>query len=80
MPTVEATTFTRDFPRLQDEAHREIVKVTDHGRLIGAYLSAEDLAHFERLKRRERRVYRASEIPEDLVEAIDKAEYLKPGA
>ena len=79
MPTVEATTFTRDFPRLHDEAHREIVKVTDHGRVIGAYLSAEDLAHFERLKRRERSVYRAGEMPEDLVEAIEKAEYLKPG-
>ena len=79
MPTVEATTFTRDFGRLQNEAHREIVKVTNHGRLIGAYLSAEDLAHFERLKRRERRVYRAGEIPEDLVEAIEKAAYLKPG-
>jgi hypothetical protein len=47
--------------------------------VIGAYLSAEDLAHFERLKRRERSVYRAGEIPEDLVEAIEKAEYLKPG-
>lgn len=79
MPTVDATTFTLDFPRLQDEAHREIVKVTDHGRLIGAYLSAEDLAHFERLKRRERRIYRAGEIPDELIEAIEKAEYLKPG-
>ena len=55
MPTVEATTFTRDFGRLQDEAHREIVKVTNHGRLTGAYLSAEDLEHFERLKRHDGR-------------------------
>ena len=79
MPTVEATTFTRDFGRLQDEAHREIVKITVHGRLIGAYLSAEDLAYFERLKRHERQVYQAGEIPDDVLEAIEKAEYLKPG-
>ena len=79
MPPVEATTFTRDFGRLQNEAHREVVKVTNRGRLIGAYLSAEDLAHFERLERRERRAYRAGKISDDLVEAIEKAEYLKPG-
>lgn len=80
MPTVEATRFAQDFGRYQDEAHHEIVKVTNHGRIVGAFLSAEDLAHYERLKRRERLAYVAGEIPDDVIEAIEKAEYLKPGA
>ena len=44
-----------------------------------AYLSAEDLAYFERLKRRERRAYQAGETPDEVLEAIEKAEYLQPG-
>jgi hypothetical protein len=69
MPTIDATTFRRDFGRYQDEAHREPVKVTNH-----------DLEHFELLKRRERQVYVAGEIPDDIIDAIDKAEYLKPAS
>ena len=80
MPTVDATTFRRDFGRYQDEAHREPVKVTSHGRVIGGFLSSHDLDHYERLKRRERQVYVAGEIPDDIIEAIEKAEYLKPAS
>jgi prevent-host-death family protein len=78
MPTVDATTFRRDFGRYQDEAHREPVTVTSHGRVIGVFLSSRDLEHYERLKRRERQVLVAGEIPDELIEAIQKAEYLKP--
>jgi hypothetical protein len=77
MPIVDATTFRRDFGRYQDEAHREPVKVTSHGRIVGGFLSSRDLDHFERLKRRERQVYVAGDIPEDIVNAIEAAEYLK---
>ena len=49
MPTVDATTFRRDSGRYQDEAHREPVKVTNHGRVIGVFLSSHDLEHFEQL-------------------------------
>ena len=79
MPTIDATHFRRDFGRFQDDAHREPVKVTSHGRIVGAFLSAHDLDHFERLKRRERQVYVAGEIPDDLINAIEAAEYLQPG-
>ena len=78
MPTIDATSFRRDFGRYQDEAHREPVKVTSHGRVIGGFLSSDDLARFERLKRLERQVYVAGDIPEDIVAAIEQAEYLKP--
>jgi hypothetical protein len=80
MPTVDATTFRRDFGRYQDEAHREPVKVTSHGRVVGVFMSCYDLEHFERLKRRERQVYVAGEFPDDIVDAIEKAEYLNPAA
>ncbi len=80
MPTVDATTFRRDFGRYQDKAHREPVKVTSDGRVIGGFLSSHDLEHFERLKRRERQVYVAGDIPDDIIDAIRKAEYLKSPA
>jgi prevent-host-death family protein len=79
MPTVDATTFRRDFGRYRDEAHRDPVVVTSHGRIVGVFLSSEDLAHYERLKRRERQSHVAGEIPDDIIDAIEKAEYLKPG-
>ena len=77
MPTVEATRFRRDFGRYQDEAHREVVTVTSHGRVIGGFLSAQELAHYQRLKQRERQVFRTEDAPDEL---IGKAEYLQPGS
>ena len=80
MPTVDATSFRRDFGRYQDEAHREPVKVTSHGRVIGVVMSSHDLEYFEQLKRRERQIYVAGEIPDDIIKAIEQAEYLKPAS
>jgi hypothetical protein len=54
--------------------------VTSHGRVIGGFLSSHDLEHFERLRRRERQAYVAGEIPDDIIDAIEKAEYLKPAS
>ncbi len=80
MPTVDATTFRRDFGRYRDEAHREAVVVTSHGRVVGVFLSSQELEHYERLKRRERASYVAGKIPDDIVAAIETAEYLKPAS
>jgi hypothetical protein len=80
MPTIDATSFRRDFGRYRDEAHHEPVTVSSHGRVIGVFLSSHDLEHYERLKRRERQVYVAGEIPDDIIEAIEHAEYLKPAS
>ena len=75
MPVVAASEFARNFGRYQDEAHREVVKVTSHGRVVGGYLSAPDLELFERLKRREREVLVVGELPADVVADIEAAEY-----
>jgi PHD/YefM family antitoxin component YafN of YafNO toxin-antitoxin module len=79
MPTVDATTFRRDFGRYQDEAQREPVKVTSHGRLVGVFLSSHDLEHYENLKRRETKDRRTGKIQE-CVKENQNADDFKSGS
>lgn len=73
---VPASEFARNFGRYQDEALTgEIVRVSSHGRVVGGYLSAQALEHFERLKRREREVLIVGELPDDVIADIEAAEY-----
>jgi len=54
---VDATKFARGFGRYQHEANLvEVIEVRSHGHVIGGYLSAKELQHYRRLKRREREV------------------------
>ncbi|HXV01272.1 MAG TPA: hypothetical protein VG166_12320 [Caulobacteraceae bacterium] len=71
-----ATDFARHFARYKDEAfENRVVVVTSHDRIIGGYLSAPELARYERLKAREREVLRVGDLPDDVLEAIESAEY-----
>jgi hypothetical protein len=73
---VPATEFSRNFARYRDEAiAAKIIHVTSHGRVIGAYLSASEAAHYEQLKRRERQSFIVGALPGDMVEMIEGAEY-----
>jgi hypothetical protein len=73
---VTATEFSRNFARYQDEAiEAKIIHVTSHGRVIGAYLSANEMAHYEKLKRRESRALTVGDLPDDVIAAIDAAQY-----
>jgi hypothetical protein len=73
---VAATEFSRNFGRYQDEAfHRDIVKVTSHGRVVGGYLSARELEHYELLKQREREVFAVARLPDNLTADIMAAKY-----
>lgn len=73
---VPATEFSRNFARYREEAIAEkIIHVTSHGRMIGAYLSASEAAHYEQLKRRERQSFVVGDLPNDAVAAIESAEY-----
>jgi hypothetical protein len=75
-PTVSATEFSRNFGRYQKEAFRhKLIRVESHGTLVGGFLSAPELAHYERLKALEPEVFKAGELPDDLVAAIEAAEY-----
>lgn len=73
---VSATEFSRNFARYRDEAiEAKVIHVTSHGRVIGAYLSASEAAHYERLKRRERQSLVVGELSDEVVRAIATAEY-----
>ena len=73
---VPASDFSRNFGKYQDEAIKNgVINVTSHGRVVGAYLSASELEHFERLKRREREVLKMGELDADTLADIEAAEY-----
>ncbi len=73
---VPATEFSRNFARYREEAIAgKIIHVTSHGRVIGAYLSASEAAHYEQLKRREGQSLIVGELPTDVIGAIESAEY-----
>ena len=74
--TVRASDFSRNFARYQDEAiSAKVINVTSHGRVVGGYLSATELAHYELLKRREREVLIVGELDEETIAVIEAAEY-----
>lgn len=74
--TVPASDFSRNFARYQDEAiSAKVISVTSHGRVVGGYLSAAELAHYELLKRREREVLVVGDLDDETIAAIEAAEY-----
>ena len=68
---VTASQFQRAFGTLSDRALREPVRITKQGRDHLVLLSAQE---YERLKRRDRRVGLAHELPAEWLEAVEKAE------
>jgi hypothetical protein len=73
---VRATDFARNFARYQDEAiQAKVIVVTSHDRIVGGYLSASELAHYERLKARERENLVVGELSAEVVAAVEAAEY-----
>ena len=73
---VSATAFSRGFGKYRDEVHSAgVIEVTSHDRVVGAYISPKELEHFKRLKQRERQVIHVSEVDDDLLAAIENAQY-----
>lgn len=70
MIRVSSTDFGKEVGRYQDAALSQPVIVTRNGRDRTVMISA---AEYWRLKRRDRQVYRAGELPDDLFEAIKNA-------
>lgn len=76
MQTIPTSEFARHFGRYQDDAHRDgVIEVTSHGRVVGGYLSAAELARYRRLLKREREVLMAGALPDDVVAALTEARY-----
>jgi len=73
---VSASEFARNFGRYQDQAIRsKVIVVTSYNRVVGGYLSAEELEHYERLKAREREVLKVGELDDETIADIAAAEY-----
>ena len=74
--SVPATEFSRNFAKYRDEAiEAKVISVTSHGRVIGGYLSASELARYEEMKRRERKVLVVGDLDDETVASIEAAEY-----
>ncbi len=68
---VSASEFQQAFGALSDKARHEPIVITKHGRDSLVVMSAEEWA---RLKRRDRQVGLAADLPEERVEAVRNAE------
>lgn len=73
MVATTATSFAKNFGRYKEEAQREPVAITSHGRISGYFVSAHEYAELQRLRGLERRVYRLSELPADIADEIEAA-------
>ena len=69
MTRVSASEFQKAFGALSDKALREPVAITKQGRDHLVVLSAVEYA---RLKRRDRAVYAAGDLPDELLEAAER--------
>lgn len=73
---VPASEFSRNFGRYQDQAMTGgVVRVSSHGRIVGGFLSPQELDRYERLKRREREVMVVGALPDEVIADIAAAEY-----
>jgi hypothetical protein len=71
MIRVSATEFGKEVDRYEELALSEPVVVTRDGRDRAVMISAEE---YQRLKRRDRQVFAAGELPDEVVEALSHAE------
>jgi prevent-host-death family protein len=71
MLKVGAAEAQRNFGLYQDKALIQPVAITRNGRPRSVMISIEE---YERLKRRDRQVFRTEEAPQDIVDAILNAE------
>jgi hypothetical protein len=74
--TVSATSFQRGFSKYKDEAiYSDIIEVTNHDRVIGAYISARELENYKKLKAKESQVLILGAISDDIISEISNAQY-----
>jgi len=73
MVEITATEFAKHFGRYREEAQREPIAITSHGRTSGYFLSSHEYEEYQRLKAHARRAYHISELPDDIANAIENA-------
>lgn len=70
MSVITSAEFQRNLGLYQDKALAEPVTITKNGRERLVLMSVEEYA---RLKRRDRRVFLTSELPDEWIEAVENA-------
>ena len=73
MSSVTATEFAKAFGRYKEEAQREPIAITSHGRVSGYFISAREFEELQRLRAFERRVHRINDLPAEIADAIEGA-------
>ena len=71
MSAVTATEFAKAFGRYKEEAQREPIAITSHGRVSGYFISAREFEELQRLRAFERRVHRINDLPSEIADAIE---------
>ena len=71
MATVTAREYQRRLGEFQDQARKEPVEITRHGRRDLIVMSAE---RYDWLKAAAKRVHRTEDLPETIIDAIRRAE------
>lgn len=74
MLEVSATEFVKNFGQYKERVQREIIAVTSHGRTSGYFLSEHEFRELMLLKAHSRHAYHISELSEETIAAIAKAE------
>ncbi len=77
MVAFTATEFAKNFGRYKKAALREPIPITNHGRISGYFVSAQEHAELQQLRALERRAYRINELPAELADAI-QAQRMSP--
>ena len=77
MTAVTATDFAKSFGRYKEEAQREPVAITSHGRISGYFVSEREYKELQRLRAFERRVFKIKDLTPELSRAI-KASKMDP--
>lgn len=68
MVAVSATDFARNFGRYKEEAQREPIAITSHGRTSGYFVSAKEYSELQRLRQLERHSYTIETLPNELTD------------
>ncbi len=70
MVKVSASDFARNFGRFREEAQREAIAITSHGRVSGFFVSAAEYNELKRLEAFARKAYAVEELGETEIAAI----------
>ena len=71
MSAVTATEFAKSFGRYKEEAQREPIAITSHGRVSGYFISAREFEELQRLRAFGRRVHRINDLPAEIADASE---------